>query len=310
MLRGKTIVLATLALAAAGAAGLLAQNWLAAQRAHLAAEFTSKSQPEQEREPSVEILVAAETLPTGAFIKAKHMTWVSFPKDSALESYFRRDKFEDGELDGAVARSSLAAGEPITQAKVVRPGERGFLAAVLKAGKRAVSVPINATTGISGFVFPGDTVDLLLTMTLTLDGRERRATETVLRDIRVLAVDQRTNDQEGEPALAKTATLEVDSKQAELIAVAMEMGKLSLALRSLADDSGPDGSVANLQELQANIAPSFTWDNQAASFMRRPEPSPEPSTEPNTKPSPPPSTKVRVVRRNESETLSFPSGAQ
>ena len=130
----------------------------------------------------------------------------AFPDEAVPETYILREGFEEGSLDGAVVRQPLAAGEPITQPKIVRPGDRGFLAAVLKPGMRAVSVPINATTGISGFVFPGDAVDLLLTVELDLGGRERRATQTILSDIRVLAVDQRTNDQEGEPELAKTAT--------------------------------------------------------------------------------------------------------
>ncbi len=156
---------------------------------------------------------------------------------------------------------------------------------MLKPGNRAVSVPINATTGISGFVFPGDSVDLLLTMELN----ERRATETVLSDIRVLAVDQRTNDQDGKPEIGKTATLEVTPKEAEVIAVAMDMGRLSLALRSLAVPEAPE-------TVSAIGGPSYTWDSQASALVGAPAATG--TAEPST-------VEVRIVRRGETETQSF-----
>jgi pilus assembly protein CpaB len=302
------------ALAAAIAAGFLAQNWLSSQRAQLEAALAARTPVVEEADPAVEVLIAAETLPTGTFLKADYIKWVPFPEEAVSDAYFVRETFEEGMLDGAVARASLAAGEPITQAKVVRPGERGFLAAVLKPGTRAVSVPINATTGISGFVFPGDAVDLLLTATIKQGQRERRVTETVLSDLRVLAVDQRTNDQEGEPALAKTATLEVLPKQAEVIAVAMEIGRLSLALRSLAVGEGQGSETALVDSDQAlarftsftetereSGGPSVTWDDQAASFFQGLR---APATG-GAAPAPPPPVTVRIVRRGEAETQSF-----
>ena len=322
MIRGKTILLGLFALVAAVAAGLLAQNWLSAQRAHFEAALAARDTgaPVEER-PAIEVLVAAATLPTGTFLKPEHFDWVAFPDDAVPETYFVRSDFEEDGLDtafqGAVARTSLAEGEPVTLPKIVRPGDRGFLAAVLQPGTRAVSVPINATTGISGFVFPGDTVDLLLTVKIDVGAGERRATETVLSDIRVLAVDQRTNDQEGEPALAKTATLEVEPKQAEVIAVAMEMGRLSLALRALAtledvdpDSSPPEGDEAAMARLVALHAktteepeePSITWDDEATSFFRRGRTKAADGT-----PAPPPVT-VRIVRRGEAETKTFKGG--
>lgn len=318
MLRGKTMLLGAFALVAAIAAGLLAQNWLSAQRAQFEAALAerTRSEPAEER-PAVEVLVAAATLPTGTFLKPEHFDWVAFPDDAVPETYFVRADFEEDEFDtafqGAVARTSLAAGEPVTLPKIVRPGDRGFLAAVLQPGMRAVSVPINATTGISGFVFPGDAVDLLLTVKITVGGGERRATETVLSGVRVLAVDQRTNDQEGEPTLAKTATLEVAPKEAEVIAVAMEMGRLSLALRSLASAEPPppdalpmedEAAMARLVALHAKQSeaaekPSITWDDEATNFFTRNRPKAADGT-----PAPPP-VEVRIVRRGEAETKTF-----
>lgn len=316
MLRPKTLLLGFLALAAAIGAGFLAQNWLAAQRAHFEAALAARQTAAPEPRPAVEVLVAARTLPTGAFLKPEHFEWIAFPDEAVPETYILREAFTESDLDGAVARQPLAAGEPITSPKIVRPGDRGFLAAVLKPGMRAVSVPINATTGISGFVFPGDAVDLLLTVQLELGGRERRATETVLSDVRVLAVDQRTNDQEGEPALAKTATLEVAPKEAEVIAVGMNMGVLSLSLRALAQEGGVleepvDGAaaIARLAALETAAgpaaspdapSPSLTWDDEATNFFHRGRTPPKAGAPP-----PPPPIEVNIVRRGERETKTF-----
>ncbi len=241
-MRIRTLIMLIAALGAAGAAAGGAQNWIAGQRALLDAELAAREPPPPEKVTAIEILVAGKNLPIGTFARLDQFEWRPFPEDGVAESYVIRDGFEESELDGAVLRAGLTAGDPLTRGRLVRPGEQGFLAAVLQPGLRAVSVPINATTGISGFVFPGDAVDLLLTHRVKLGGVERRATETLLYDIRVLAVDQRTNDQEGEPTLAKTATLEVDPRQAETIAVAMEMGRLSLALRAIAQN--PDAPAA------------------------------------------------------------------
>ena len=142
---------------------------------------------------------------------------------------------------GTTGRETIGS---ITDAQVVKPGERGFLAAVLKPGERAVSVSVNATTGISGFVFPGDRVDVILTHAIQESdkgGNEndrvmRHAAETILTNIRVIAVDQTINDQTSEPAVAKNVTLEVTPKQAEMMAVAVELGRIQLSRRSLAKE--------------------------------------------------------------------------
>jgi pilus assembly protein CpaB len=144
---------------------------------------------------------------------------------------------------GAVVRKRIATGEPITDGAVVKPGERGFLAAVLEPGMRAVSVPLTPTSSNSGLIFPGDRVDLILTQSLVeskSEGSVRRVSETVLSDIRIIAMGAETGDdpQEGDAnEKAKTATLEVTPAQAEKVALLTELGKLSLSLRSLAAPS-------------------------------------------------------------------------
>ena len=274
-MRARTLILLMFALIAAGGTYVLAQNWINTQRGALN-QVAKQAKPKLT--PTIEVLVAATELTAGQFIKAPNLRWQTWPKEGVSEAYFVKgkkypatnEKGEKIETDiveafvGSVVRSRISAGEPISDGRVVRPGERGFLAAVLGAGNRAISVPINATTGIAGFVFPGDRVDLLLTHSITesVDSDTvRRATETVLSDIRVLAVDQRTDDSEGKAALAKTATLEVTPKQAEIISVANELGRLSLSLRSLAqseatDDLRPAGQA-------------HTWDTEASRLIPR-----------------------------------------
>jgi pilus assembly protein CpaB len=137
---------------------------------------------------------------------------------------------------------------------------------------RAVSVPVTATSGISGLVFPGDQVDILITHPLPASendhgGVQHKAAETVLRDVRVIAIDQSLGSKGGEPVLAKTATLEVTPKQSEMIAVATEMGKLSLSLRSLATPR----SAATVEEPDdERAAGSFTLDSEVSRLLPQP----------------------------------------
>ena len=147
------------------------------------------------------------------------------------------------------------------------PGSRGFLAAVLGPGMRAVSVPVSATSGISGFVFPGDQVDILITHQLTGSEAAHRAAETVLHDVRVIGIDQKLDSKNGEALVAHTATLEVTPKQSEMIAVAAEIGKLSLSLRSLA--TPPDEK----QLADANAADAkatYTMDSEVSPLVPKP----------------------------------------
>lgn len=289
-MRVKTIVLAIVAVGAATGAATLARDWLTAQQLALQAQFEAQK-PEPVKVETTKVLVAGGNLPAGTFVKPDSVKWIDWPKDGVTDTYFTEDPEQDviEGLSGAVVRTGLTAGEPLTSGRIVRPGDRGFLAAVLRPGMRAVSVPINATTGIAGFIFPGDYVDLLLTQSIERGATKRRASETVLRKVRVLAVDQRVSDQEGQPAVAKTATLEVTSKQVETIAVVMEIGRLSLALRSLQSETEDGEPVVEPQ------GPTLTWDSQVSKVL-------QPVRAPDGKPA---TTQVKVVRGSESQTLAF-----
>ncbi|OGS49884.1 MAG: Flp pilus assembly protein CpaB [Erythrobacter sp. RIFCSPHIGHO2_12_FULL_63_10] len=187
------------------------------------------------------VLVAQRALPAGTIITADALGFQKWPKELVKDAYFIEGESDIGQLLGTVVRHQVTAGEPVTQGSLVKPGDRGFLAAALGPGMRAVTVPVSAKTGVAGFVFPGDRVDLVLTQTVSgNDGQSLRAAETVLRNLRVLATDQSTEQTvvDGKTVVRafRTVTLEVTPKIAEKVAVAQTIGTLSLVLRSLADN--------------------------------------------------------------------------
>lgn len=187
------------------------------------------------------VLVAQRGLPAGTIITADALSYQQWPEELVRDAYFIEGETDVNELLGTVVRHPVTAGEPVTQGSLVAPGDRGFLAAALGPGMRAVTVPVSARTGVAGFVFPGDRVDLVLTQTVEGEGAPLKAAETVLRNLRVLATDQSTEtttNEEGKTVVRafRTVTLEVTPTIAEKVAVAQTVGTLSLVLRSLADN--------------------------------------------------------------------------
>ena len=150
---------------------------------------------------------------------------------------------------GAIARSTFYAGEPITEAKLIRT-DRGFMSAILPAGKRAVATKIAADTSAGGFILPNDRVDVIMTRQTTTPPSGAAATssitETILNNVRVLAIDQTIEDKNGEKVVVgQTATLELTPQQAEILTVAQQMSdRLTLALRSIADSPPTPGHAA------------------------------------------------------------------
>lgn len=187
------------------------------------------------------VLVANRALPVGTIITADAMGYQEWPEELVQDAYFIEGEADMSSLLGTVVRFPVTAGEPVTQGSLVSPGDRGFLAAALGPGMRAVTVPVSAMTGVAGFVFPGDRVDMVLTQTVEGEGRPLKAAETVLRNLRVLATDQTTeqvSDEEGKTIVRafRTVTLEVTPEIAEKVAVAQTIGQLTLVLRSIADN--------------------------------------------------------------------------
>lgn len=199
------------------------------------------------------VLVAQRALPPGTIITADAVNFQEWPKNLMKEAYFVDGNVDMNKLIGTVVRYPITAGQPLTQGSLVAPGDRGFLAAALGAGMRAVTITVSEKSGVAGFIFPGDRVDIMLTQTIRGAGSDAQAlnvTETVLRNLRVLATDQSTENQSAEGKTVvrtfHTVTLEVTPKIAEKIEVAQAVGALSLTLRSLADNQGDlDRAIAN-----------------------------------------------------------------
>ncbi len=189
------------------------------------------------------VLVAKKALPVGTIIDADSLTLQPWPKELMQGAYYIDGSPDTKNLQGTVVRYAIAAGQPVTRGSLVGPEDRGFLAAALGPGMRAVTVPVNVSAGVAGFIFPGDHVDLMLTQQVAGggDGSPLKVSETIVRNIRVLATDQRFTDKDADgKTLVRTfsnVTFEVTPKIAEKIAVAQSLGTLSLALRSIADNS-------------------------------------------------------------------------
>ena len=158
----RRIIVLLIAVIAAGGTAMYARSWIEHQQ-----RPRSRSPRRRPSRTIHEVLVADTDLAAGIFIKPQHLRWQRWPTDDVPDTYVLHSKRAETEMVGAVVRSFIGAGEPITDGAVVKPGDRGFLAAVLNPGMRAVSVPINPTSGNAGLIFPGDRVDLILTQTLT-----------------------------------------------------------------------------------------------------------------------------------------------
>ncbi|QUT04487.1 Flp pilus assembly protein CpaB [Sphingobium phenoxybenzoativorans] len=242
----KRVALLVGALVIAIATALIARNMFSASGSPL---VNAAAMPDGPDTPHV--LVAVKALPVGTIVDAESFRFQPWPKDLVEEAYYLQGKVNPQSLAGSVIRNPITTGQPLTQGALINPGDRGFLAAALGAGMRAITVPVNAQSSVSGFIFPGDRVDMVLTQSVVGggDGEPLKVSETIVRNVRVLATDQRTDvlGPDGKPQVQAftNVTLEVTPKIAEKVAVAQTVGALSLSLRSLAD---------NASELDAAIA--------------------------------------------------------
>lgn len=263
----KNILLLLVALGTAAMTAFLANNWINSERASLMAMTPTA----QTIAPVAHVLIIKDNLKAGNFVRAENLKWLSWPEDGVSEQYIVQGTRKIEDFVGAVVRNGVTPGQPMTDSLVVHPGERGFLAAVLGIGSRAVTVPVNATSGIAGFIFPGDRVDLILTSRFNSQDAEgktlnRFVTKTLLSGIRVLAIDQKTESVDGEVSPAKTVTMEVTPKQAEKIAIGMAMGSLSLSLQSLArDETNIEGSATLKPETKKGRG--FTLDTDVNALV-------------------------------------------
>ena len=247
------IAVLAVALGAAGAAAMLANSILPGSQSARVSEKGSEMRTEA-------VLVAASDLSLGSRATAADLRWQNWPSDALSEHYITRADKPDAVQDiiGMIARAPVMQGEPISLAKLVRADQGGFMSAILARGKRAISIRISPETGAGGFILPNDRVDVILTKEQVqsggVDGSASYNSETILANVRVLAIDQTIAEEDGrQVVVGKTATLELAPNQAELLALGERRGQLSLALRSLSDAGGeaddangryqPSGSV-------------------------------------------------------------------
>ncbi len=250
--------LAVVAVLAALATAFLAQRWVMGQQAARPAAFPSA--------PTAEVLVLSRDVAAGAPLSEDDLRFEAWPAATA-QRFITRASGEDvrARFVGMVSRRALAEGEPFPRSAVIKP-DAGVLAGLLEPGMRAVSVAISNASAVSGFIVPGDRVDVVLAADFQRTDQEvvgkggpifRFAAETVLRDVKVLAIDQQMGPgKDGAAIQGKTATIAVTSRQAEVMIAAGMMGQLSLVLR-------PQGMVEAAAE-----APAFTADIEASRAMR------------------------------------------
>jgi pilus assembly protein CpaB len=196
------------------------------------------------------VLVASAEIRIGENL-TDQARWQSWPKEAVTEGFITESAEPKAieELKDSIARLIIMPGEPIRRSKLIGAGQ-SFMSSILPSGKRAVAVEIKADTSAGGFVLPNDNVDLIMTRRSSASGTEAFVTETILKNIRVLAIDQNIREDEkgGKSVIGQTATLELTPQQAEIVTVAQQMAeRLALALRSTADAQEiPTGEAAYL----------------------------------------------------------------
>ena len=247
-MKAARILVLTVALAAGGAAAFL---------------VGSDEPPKPEAPPPVaqfettDVLIAKSDIGMGTAMSGQDLQWQAWPAATTGESYITKKDKPNAieELNGAITRAPFTAGEPIREAKLIRTnGAAGYMAAILPSGMRAVSTEISPETGAGGFILPNDRVDVILSRRPKENDRNASPTsETILTNVRVLAIDQTVEEKNGQRVVVgKTATLDIAPRQAETLTQSRQLGTLSLALRSLLDASKTEQVENNDRKTEIN----------------------------------------------------------
>ena len=231
-----------------------------------------------------QIVVASQDMAFGAPLGASNLRLANWPAGSVPTGAFTT--IEDAAQGGRVALRPIVVGEPVLASKVSGVDGRATLSANLPKGKLAYSVPITEVSGVGGFVRPGDRVDVLLTRAIPGEGSDAatdKMTDVIVEGAPVLGIDQVADEKNTQAAVAKTATLEVDQIQAQKLALGIQLGTLSLALRNVADnESGPlatvvprnlSGGSVYLRQGSGSTAVASAGPRRAAATVRRRAPS-------------------------------------
>jgi pilus assembly protein CpaB len=231
-MKAARIVVLTVAIGAGAVAALLAGR----------SEKPPEVKPEVVKAETVDVLVAKSDIPMGQTMSPGEMQWEAWPASASSGNFIRKNNRPQAieDLAGMIVRVPFMAGEPIREAKLVNAKGSGFMAAILPTGMRAVSTQISPETSAGGFILPNDHVDVILTRrdrdADKSGAGETKTSETVLSNIRVLAIDQNVEEKNGQKVVVgKTATLELTPGQAETLVLSQQVGTLSLSLRSIVD---------------------------------------------------------------------------
>lgn len=237
------VILAVAIAAGAGAVALVQSELNRAQQANTAPQIIAPPPPPPAAAPKVDVLVSTRDLRMGETLRPEDLRWQPWPEESIAEAYITAERDPEAREDivGVVVRQPFVSGEPIRDEKLLRLDRAGIMSALLREGMRAISVKIGAETTAGGFILPGDYVDVILTRQVRTtnaqgDSVDLNVTRTILKSVRVLAIDQTFADGDGgTSAIGRTATLEVTPDQSEIMALAEEEGQIQLSLRGLAE---------------------------------------------------------------------------
>jgi pilus assembly protein CpaB len=207
---------------------------------------------ERSKLDTVQVLVAQADIALGSIANEQNFGWMEWPSSSVSPGFITNAQRPTAKKDfaGAVARSPILKGEPITESKLIKAGSGGVLAAILPPGMRAISTKISEQTAVGKLILPNDHVDVILTRRARgRNGAEEHVSDTLFRNVRVLAIGQQIEVKEGKKnSEGNVATLELTPRQTELLALANSMGEISLALRSVADLNASATGPAEGQE--------------------------------------------------------------
>jgi pilus assembly protein CpaB len=235
------IMILTVAVVAAGVAGLLAMRLAGGHNI-----MPKQVEAIVEKEPTINVLAANADLPIGSRLTDSSIHWMPWPQGGVVKGFIteadRPNALKD--LTGAIVRLPIFEGEPIREEKIADSNSR-IMSSLLPSGKRAVATEISVATGAGGFILPNDRVDIIM---VRKGETVRFQTETVLSNVRVLAIDQQIEQKQdgSKSVVGTTATLELTPDQTKVLAVAQQMAdRLSMALRSVADAQEPDTGAAD-----------------------------------------------------------------
>ena len=220
----------------------------------LAALLAGRSEPPPAPAPApivqmdtTDVLVAKTDIGIGQLVSPNDIQWQAWPRTTANPGFMLKNERPNAieQVSGSIARAPFLSGEPIRENKLIKANGSGFMAAILTSGMRAISTEITPETGAGGFILPNDHVDVILTRReQDKNASDTHSSETILTNVRVLAIDQTVEEKSGmRVVVGKTATLELGPRQAETLAVSRQLGTMSLALRSLADAEAPEGAA-------------------------------------------------------------------